>query len=229
MRLALPSSLLSMHLRRLRRQGISEARLSVPEARAADRRRKAAAPWAPRAPRPAAARVAVARLRRRRVRASSAPSCCVISSSWLDSAPICVSIASILGGEAGGIADALACIAGGAFLRQRHVRPRLHQRFERGDHGLKIGDLLLEPADSVGRRRSGCAGAGACPSAGGACCGTACGGTSCWASTGVAAKRDRSSAPANTLAKRDRLRSINIEEVTGLRALSELRIESRGL
>ena len=61
------------------------------------------------------------------------------------------------GGEAGGIADALARIAAGAFLRQRHVRPRLHQRFERGDHGLKIGDLLLEPADSVGWCRSCCA------------------------------------------------------------------------
>ena len=60
------------------------------------------------------------------------------------------------GGEPGGIADALACIAGGAFLWQRHVRPRLHQRFERGDHGPKIGDLLLEAADSVGRGRSGC-------------------------------------------------------------------------
>jgi len=58
------------------------------------------------------------------------------------------------GGEAGGTADPLAGIAGGAFLRQGHVRPRLHQRFERRHHGLKIGNLLLEPADAVSRRRS---------------------------------------------------------------------------
>jgi hypothetical protein len=47
------------------------------------------------------------------------------------------------GGDAGGIADALACLSARAFLWQRHVRPLLNQRFERGDHGLKIGDLLL--------------------------------------------------------------------------------------
>lgn len=60
------------------------------------------------------------------------------------------------GCETGGVADALARIGGRAFLRQRYIRPSLHQRFERGDHRLNIGDLLLEPPDAVGRRRSGC-------------------------------------------------------------------------
>lgn len=63
------------------------------------------------------------------------------------------------GGETGGIAETLACIAGGIFLRQRHTRLCLHERFERGHHGLEIGDLLLDPPDSIrrcggrGRRR----------------------------------------------------------------------------
>ena len=55
------------------------------------------------------------------------------------------------GGETGGIAETLACIAAGIFLRQRHIRLCLHERFERGHHGLKIGDLLLQPADSIRR------------------------------------------------------------------------------
>ena len=55
------------------------------------------------------------------------------------------------GGETGGIAETLACIAAGIFLRQRHIRLCLHERFERDHHGLKIGDLLLQPADSVRR------------------------------------------------------------------------------
>ena len=55
------------------------------------------------------------------------------------------------GGETGGIAEALACFAAGIFLRQRHIRLCLHERFERGHHGLKIGDLLLQPADSIRR------------------------------------------------------------------------------
>ena len=48
----------------------------------------------------------------------------------------------------------LAICFAGIFLRQRHIRLCLHERFERGHHGLKIGDLLLQPADSV-RRRGG--------------------------------------------------------------------------
>ena len=64
------------------------------------------------------------------------------------------------GGETGGIADTLACSATGIFLRQRHIWLCLHERFERGHHGLEIGDLLLQPPDSIrrlcwrGRRRS---------------------------------------------------------------------------